>query len=208
MTRATPLPKWQDAAGVAAFVDEYIAKLDAAEGSFAEFVVSVREPPRPGQDPEDEVIWFIGTEKAAVEAAKRGDLVALVNLLRGPHRDWLQPETVELVIEFMTGERNPRTGRRKGERQVGASKMTTEEKAAKNPLLNAAAEFNVIKRLLREHYPSEPYSEIRKRALKLAAERASIEPERLGDYIRRARGVRRERGEPFLAKHRLGKTDL
>jgi hypothetical protein len=204
------LPRWNDEAGVAALVSEYMAEQGAMTGRFAEFAVTTRrrEPPRPGQDPEDDVIWFIGTEEAAVEAAKRGELVALVDLLRGPHRDWLHPETVELVIEFMTGVRNPQTGRRKGEGKIGRSKMTQEEKEARNPLFNAEAEFGVIRQFLREHYPSEPYSEIRKRAFELAVERASVEPERLGDYLKRARGVRRERGQPFLTKHRLGKTDL
>jgi hypothetical protein len=210
MMRATPLPKWKDAAAVAALVDEYIAKLGASAGHFSEFAVATRrrKPPRPGQDPEDDVVWFMWEEKAAVDDARRGELAALVELLRGEHRDWLQPETVELVVEFMTGVRNPQTGRRKGEGKVGRTKMTQEEKEAKNPLHNAAAEFRIIKRLLREHYPSEPYSEIRERALELAAQRASVEPERLDDYFKRARGVRRERGQPFLAKHRLGKTDL
>jgi hypothetical protein len=208
MTRATPLPKWKDAAAVAALVEEYFAKQGAIAGRFGEFAVATRrrEPPRPGQDPEDDVIWFMWEEEAAVEAARRGELVALVDLLRGPHRDWLQPETVELVVEFMTGVRNPQTGRRKGG-GAGRSKMTPEEREAK-PKRIAAAEFDTIKRLLREHYPSEPSSEIRKRAFELAVERASVEPERLGDYLKRARGVRRERGQPFLAKHRLGKTDL
>jgi hypothetical protein len=204
-----PLPKWKDEAGVAALVDEYIAKQRVIAGRFGEFAIATRNaPPRPGQgDPDDDAIQFIFAEEKAVEAAKRGDLAALIEILRGPHRDWLQPETVELVIEFMTGVRT-QTGRRKGEGKVGRTKMTQEEKEARNPLFNAAAEFGAIKRLLREHYPSEPYSEIRKRAFELAVERASVEPERLGDYLKRARGVRRERGQPFLAKHRLGKTDL
>jgi hypothetical protein len=209
MTRAIPLPKWKDAAGVAALVDKYIAKLDASARPYAEFVVWAREPPRAGQNPGDEVIWLLREERNAVEAAKRGELVALVDLVRGPYRGQLQPETVELLIEFTTGKRNPQTGRRKGERKVGRGKMTEEETEARNPLYNAAAEFGVIKRLLRErYYPLEPYSEIRERALKLAAERASVEPERLGDYLKRARGVRPERRQSFLAKHRLGKTDL
>lgn len=209
MTRATPLPKWKDAAAVAALVEEYFTKLRASAGHFAEFAVATRrrDPPRPGQDPEDEVIWFIRTEEAAVEAAKRGELVALVDLLRGPHRDWLQPDTVELMIEFMTGART-RTGRRKGKRQVGASKMTPEEKAAKNPLHNAAAEFGAIKQLLRKNYPLEPYSEMRKRALELAAKRANVEPEGLDNHLNRRRGVRREREQPFFTRHHLGKTDL
>lgn len=208
MTR--PLPKWRDEAGVAALVEEYMGKERVIAGYFAEFAVATRrrDPPRPGQDPEDDVIWLLREERDAIEAAKRGELAALLELLRGPHRDQLQPETVELVVEFMTGVRNPQTGRRKGEGKVGRSKMTQEEKEAENPLHNAAAEFRIIKRLLREHYPSEPYSEIRERALELAAQRASVEPERLDDYLKRARGVRRERGQPFLAKHRLGKTDL
>jgi hypothetical protein len=196
MTRATPLPKWKDEAGVAALVEEYMAKMGAIAGRFAAFGVATRRrnQPRPGQDPEDDVIWFLKTEEAAVEAAKRGKLVALVELLRGEHRDWLQPETVELVVEFMTGVRNPQTGRRKGEGKVGRTKMAQEEKEARNPLFNAAAEFGAIKQLLREHYPSEPYSERRKRAFELAVERASVEPERLHNYLGRARGVRRERG--------------
>jgi len=210
MIRATPLPKWKDAAAVAALVEEFIAEQRAIAGYFLDFGVETRrrEPPRPGQDPEDDVVWFMWEEKAAVDDARRGELAALVELLRGEHRDWLQPETVELVVEFMTGVRNPQTGRRKGEGKVGRTKMTQEEKEARNPLFNAAAEFGAIKQLLKEHYPSEPSSEIRKRAFELAVERASVEPERLGDYLKRARGVRRERGQPFLAKHRLGKTDL
>jgi hypothetical protein len=207
MTR--PLPKWRDEAGVAALVEEYMGKERVIAGYFAEFAVATRrrDPPRPGQDPEDDVIWLLREERDAIEAAKRGELAALLELLRGPHRDQLQPETVEFMIEFMTGKRNPGTGRRRGG-GAGRSKMRSEEKEAKNPLHNAAAEFDTIKRLLREHYPAKLYSEIRKRALELAAKRAGKEAQQLEVYLGRARGVRRERGQPFLAKHRLGKTDL
>jgi hypothetical protein len=209
MTRATPLPKWKDEAGVAALVEEHLTAHRMVCESYAEFAIEVQnDPPRPHGDPDDDVIWFAGKENAAVEAAKRGDLVALIELLRGPHLDWLQPETVELVIEFMTGKRNPQTGRRRGEGKVGASEMTPEEKAAKNPLRSAAAEFDLIRGLLRKLYPAESRRAIRKHAFELAAERASVKPERLDNYLNRARGVRREGEQPFFAKHHLRKTDL
>jgi ribosomal protein L29 len=203
-----PLPKWNDETGVAALVGEYMAKQGAIAERFGEYAIETRrDPPRRGGDPDDAFVHFIWEEEVAVDAAQRGELAALIELLRGPHRDWLQPDTVELMIEFMTGKRNPQTGRRRGE-GAGRSKMTPEEKEAKNPLRNAAAEFDTIKRLLRKHYPSERYSKIRERALELAAERASVEPEQLENYLGRARDVRRKRAQPFLAKHRLGKTDL
>jgi hypothetical protein len=189
MTRATPLPKWEDAASVAALVEEHIAKLRASAGHFAEFAVATRrrDPPRPGQDPEDDVIWFLWEEKAAVKAAERGDLTVLIEILRGPHRDWLQPDTVELVIEFMTGARNPQTGRRKGEGHVGASRMTREQREAKNPIHGAAIEFDAIRKLLERLYPAEPQRKVRKRARELAAERAGVTDGQLYDYLRRAR---------------------
>jgi hypothetical protein len=80
--------------------------------------------PTDRDDLDDALVKFIFAEKDAVEAAQRGDLAALIKILRGPHRDWLQPETVELMIEFMTGKRNPQTGRRRGEGKVGARVRT------------------------------------------------------------------------------------
>src|SRR6476661_2800142 len=84
-----PLPKWQDETGVAALVEEYIAKLGVKAGHFAEFATATRnDPPRPGQgDPDDTVLQIIFAEEAAVDAAQRGELAALIELLRGPHRD-------------------------------------------------------------------------------------------------------------------------
>jgi hypothetical protein len=181
-----PLPKWKDEAGVAALVEGYMARVGTTAGCFDEFAVATRrrDPPRPGQDPEDDVTWFMWEEKAALEAAKRGELAGLVDLLLGPHRDWLQPETIELVIEFMTGKRNPQTGRRKGEGKVGASKMTHEQRLAKNPIHAAAIEFDAIQELLERLYPVEP---VRDRAIVLAAARGHVDPEQLRTYLNRPR---------------------
>jgi hypothetical protein len=173
------LPKWKDEAGVAALVEEYIRKQGAIAEHFSEFG---REHE---YDQDDD--GFVFAEKAAVEVAKRGHLAALVELLRGEHRDWLQPDTVELMIEFMTGKRNPQTGRRKGERKVGASKMTQEERLAHNPIHGAAIEFGVIRNLLKRLYPAEPPRKISKRARELAAKRAGVTVEQLYGYHRRPR---------------------
>jgi hypothetical protein len=66
-----PLPRWKDEAGVAALVEEYMAKLGVIPGHFAEFAVATRrrEPPRPGQNHWDDVIWLLREERDAVEAA-------------------------------------------------------------------------------------------------------------------------------------------
>jgi hypothetical protein len=177
-----PLPKWKDETGVAALVDDCIARRTTNIAGTISF-----------ERGDARGIMFL--ESLAVGRAKRGDPTVLATLLRSGQR--LQPGTIELAIELMTGERNPQTGKCKGE--VGRNKMTPAEKKAKYPLRYAAAEFDVIRGLLRQHYPSEPRRAIRERALELAAERAGVEPGRLDSYIN-TRGVR-------TSNSRLRKTD-
>jgi hypothetical protein len=179
------LPKWKDEAGVAKLVEEILAERQIASDHFRNCQPRFNTP----FDLDDAVIGFRLAEEGAVEAAYRGDIVPLTELLRDPHRNWLLPSTVELVVEFMTGKRNPQTGKPKG--AVGRRKMTSEQRLAVTPIHRAAFDFRAIQGVLREHYPSE---RVRERALELAAGRAKVEPENLRRYLGRSRRDRRRLG--------------
>jgi len=167
-----PLPKWKHEAGVAAFADKFIAKQRVIADRFSDFA---RE--------------HEFAEKAACEAARRGDLAPLVAILRS--EGGLHPDTIELVIEFMTGARNPQTGKPRGER--GKRRMTTEQREAKNPIHGAAIEFAAIEGLLKQHYPAQSKAAIRERAMDIAAKRAEVTSEKLRGYLNRPRSDRRHR---------------
>jgi hypothetical protein len=185
------LPNWNDEAEVAKLAGELVAKKQVITNRYRDYRKCVLEGR--DQDPSDTWARIEFAEKAAVEAARRGDLAPLAALLRSEEdRDWLQPDTIELVIEFMTGKRNPHTGKRKGE--VGRRKMTEEEREAKNPIHIAAVEFRVIQSLLRELYPMQSKAVVRDRAVKIAAQRAGVTSERLHHHLNRSQSDRRRLG--------------
>jgi hypothetical protein len=108
-------------------------------------------------------------ERKAVSAAQRGEPERLGDLVR-LGRPLVTSDARRLAIELITGERNPRTGRRKGER--GRPKMSRNERRAKNPAHDAAGEFPMIREILRRHYSKQPSKQISDRAEELAKLRA------------------------------------
>jgi hypothetical protein len=130
--------------------------------------------------------WPIGDEKGAVEAARRGDMEPLANLLRplvsppefeipdevNPKIKYLSPATWSIIADFLTGALNPRTGRVKG--RPGRPKLSEEERRAKNRVHDAADEFAVIRDMLRYLYPERCSAEINLSAEYIAQDRARI----------------------------------
>jgi hypothetical protein len=130
--------------------------------------------------------WPIDDEKGAVEAAHRGDIEPLANLLRplvsppefeipdavNPNIKYLSPATWSIIADFLTGALNPRTGRVRG--RPGRPKLSEEERRAKNRVHDAADEFAVIRDILRYVYPERSSAEINLRAEEIAQDRARI----------------------------------
>jgi hypothetical protein len=138
-------------------------------------------------------------EEEAVERALRGDLEMLANLIRPSNfppefdisDDWeLSPATREIVAEFLTGERNLKTGRRRGE--PGRAVQSVEQRRAQNRVHRAADEARIIIVILKRHYPSRSRDKILDRAAKIAAERNGARHETLLRHLgRSARDPRR-----------------
>jgi hypothetical protein len=111
----------------------------------------------PAWDREDAVIKWIGDLFAAREATSTHVVLYPVDLLAGTPK-----------------------------REPGRPKMTEGARRAANPIHDAADKVIVIERLLRENYPGQNIG-IRDRAVKIAAQRFSIEVARLRNYIRRSK---------------------
>jgi hypothetical protein len=127
----------------------------------------------------------VQAEEAAVKTALRGNTAPLAALLRDENAHWLKPETRELVDQFMTGARDPKTGRRKG--KDGRPKMTMAARLAANPIHQAAGDARLIQQELRKLYPEQKVAIVRKFTRAFVAERAGITVEKLNGYLARAR---------------------
>jgi hypothetical protein len=173
------LPNWNDEAGIAKLVGEIVAAWEAKLRYFHNFAEQAISG--------DEFSRFKHAERTAVEAALRGEPLPLGELLRSENQEWLEPETRELMIEFITGERNPRTGKRKGE--PGARKMTADERWEASPIHRAAGEVRLLKRQFRRLYPSQSSAAVRERSVQIAAGRAGITPESLRAHLNRSRNA-------------------
>jgi hypothetical protein len=183
------LPNWNDEKGIARLAGEIMA--DWETNYFLEYaanleahLASVKYSPG-----EDELIKFKNNEDAAIKAALHGDIAPLAALLLSEDECWMEPSTRELMAEFMTGDRNPQTGRRKAGR--GRPKMTREERLKINPIHRAADEVAVLRQRLRQLYPMQSVTTVRKRAIDLAAKRTGVASEKLRRHLRRAKNDRR-----------------
>jgi len=103
-------------------------------------------------------------EQSAVYAAEQGDVTALTKLIAAGAP--LAPATRTLINEFLERKRSLKTGK-KG----GAEKKSADERRAMNPVHNAAAEFPLIRNILRAAFPTQSRADIRMRAEELAATR-------------------------------------
>jgi hypothetical protein len=135
-------------------------------------------------------------EEAAVAAALRGDLSLLVNMLAphpggpedmvNPAIQYVSPATWAIVCEFLTGERNLKTGRMRGE--PGKPKMSGDQRRADNPVHRAADEVPIVAAVLKEAYPDKPERMIAMRAAEVAAARNGARVETLLKHLRRPPG--------------------
>lgn len=135
-------------------------------------------------------------ERAAMEAAQRGEPEQLARIVEtGP----CHPEVARLAAQFIRGERDPRTGKQqrplderdprtgKLRRRRGPSKITARERRQRNPVHDAADEFEVVRDMLRELYPEQSARDINDRAEQIAKKRTGTRVSVM-NYRRRARG--------------------
>ena len=140
-------------------------------------------------------------EEQACEAALRGDLMPLVNLLTpeifadiginlpNVKIPYLKPSTWTLVVEFLAGKRNLRTGRLRGE--PGRPAMAEEMRRKHNPVHDAADELPVIAAILTRLYPAVATKAVKERAIAIAARRKGARPEILTRHLSRPGSDRR-----------------
>ena len=102
-----------------------------------------------------------------------------------PRVERISSEIWRLVIEFVRGKRNPKTGKRKGER--GPRTKTSAERRATTPTHDAADFVPVIQTYLREAYPKQDRGEINDRALEIAAGIKGARADTVADHQKRGR---------------------
>ena len=193
-------PRWSDVAAVRARVDEEIAELRSeVERRCAYFPTILPLDDQPDlaevaalMDDEVAADWPPpGTERAAMLAAFRGDTKPLADLVRpvwelellddasrprnpAPTTTYrLSVLTWTLISQLLAGERNVRTGRRRGE--PGRPRMSRADRRARNPAHGAAAEVPAIRAVLRRLYPERSISEVNERADEVARLRAGTQ---------------------------------
>jgi hypothetical protein len=102
----------------------------------------------------------------------------------------LSPDAWEIVAQFLSGERNLKTGRKRGE--PGRPVQSVAQRRADNPVHRAADKFRVIFIILKRRFPNRSRNEIEYRAAKIAAERNGARHETLLRHLARsARDPRR-----------------
>jgi hypothetical protein len=200
------LPRWSDENAVAKLITEEIARAELEEFyHFEAFKVPDITLPKGWRDAptRPSVAYDIGTsEQEAVEAALRGDIELLADLLRpfsgellglpdevNPAIKRLSPKAWSIIVQFLTGERNLRTGRLRGE--PGRPRMSPEKRRAESPVHDAATEVDAIHDILRRSYPDQRSSQIRDRAMEIAAQRNDVEASTLAKYLSRPKKDRR-----------------
>jgi hypothetical protein len=140
-------------------------------------------------------------ERAAVEAALRGDLEPLANSLRpfagilgfpdevNPAIKKLSPETWLIIAQFLTGARNLKTGKLKGER--GPREKSEDDRRRGNPVHDAADLVPVVTAILRRLYPTKGRLEVKRRAIEVAARLRGAQTAPLKKHLSRGRDDRR-----------------
>ena len=185
-------PRWGDIAAVRARVDAEIEELRSEvmrrDAIFPAPCPIEGEPDFKAVEAllDEEMVagWPPDTERAAVAAALRGDTQMLADMVRpipgmGPIPDDVNPRIKHLSVdawallaEFVAGDRNPLTGRRKGE--AGRPRMSRVQKRERNAGHGAAAEVPAIRAILRRLYPEKGAHDVVRRADQIAQLRADI----------------------------------
>jgi hypothetical protein len=172
-------PRWSDEKAVAEFVAEVIDDREAE----AEYQAEMDGAYYQDHIPAFTVAELAGSadnraaeEKYVVTVALDGNLEPLIEFLCNPYnvsfRLSLAPSTRHLIVEFLTGARSLHTGKPKG--QPGRPKMSEEKRRASNPIHDAAGEFPLIKKILKQYYPTQSAGHINDRAEAIAQKRANI----------------------------------
>jgi hypothetical protein len=109
-----------------------------------------------------------------------------VNPVEGlPKVERISWETWRLALEFILGERNPKTGKRTGER--GPRKKTSAEKRANVGTHDATDFVPVIQTYLREAYPKQDGRQIHDRAREIAGRIKGVKSETIAAHQKRGR---------------------
>jgi len=134
-------------------------------------------------------------ERAAMEAAQRGEPEQLACLVETGR---CHPEVALLAGQFIRGERDPRTGKQqrplderdprtgKLRRKRGPSKVAMDERRQRNPVHNAADEFEVVREMLWALYPEQVATEINHCAERIAKNRTGTRVS-VSNYRKRAK---------------------
>jgi hypothetical protein len=200
-------PSWNDESAVARLVAAELEELRLEVDRWAwtsppweQFPTEPEDLVEMGKLVERENRWP-DEEEQACEAALRGDLMPLVNLLTPEIFEdiginevnrkirFLKPATRTLVVEFLAGKRNLRTGRLRGE--PGRPAMAEEMRRKHNPVHDAADELPVIAAILTRLYPAVAKKAVKERALTIAAGRKGANPASLTRHLSRPASDRR-----------------
>jgi hypothetical protein len=191
------LPAWDDLEGVEKWADERIAaehsEIETRSRRWSDYGDRLLNEPFEDRPSDEDVHWPAADRKAlhehcraehkAVDAALTGDMGPLRKLLANKrHRAWLQPDTWNLIDEFLGGKRHLSTGRLKLGR--GNPKLPR-KKRSRFPRADALA--RCLRSRFREDYPEIPFAQVRARADDMAAKRCGVTVEELRGYRRRPR---------------------
>ena len=201
-------PSWNDESAVAKLVAAELEELRLEVDRWAwtsppweQFPTEPEDLVEMGKLVERENRWPDDEEEQACEAALRGDLMPLVNLLTPEIFEdiginevnvkipYLKPSTWTLVVEFLTGKRNLKTGRLQGE--PGRPAMDEKTRRKHNPVHDAADEVPVIAAILKRLYPAVARKVVTERAVTIAACRKGANPASLTRHLSRPASDRR-----------------
>jgi hypothetical protein len=178
----SPRPPWRDQAAVAVWVLTKCRKAllhaqGLVEGPQGD-IYSIEDA-----DPEP------SDQEQAIEAATRGKPSKLAGLIKDAADDAefkIEPDALRLVAEFLSGERNLRTGRTKAEQQRGRPKMATSERAAKTRTHDAAKYYYpAVRQVLRQEYPGQSRGDHHDCALYITSRWTKVKANTIANYLHR-----------------------
>ncbi|MGB5903597.1 MAG: hypothetical protein WBH00_12150, partial [Xanthobacteraceae bacterium] len=96
-------------------------------------------------------------------------------------RRMLSPDTYDLAAEFVSGARNAKNGKLRGE--GGAPRKSEDQRRAATPAHNAVEVLPLVQEILARHWPDQ---NVRDRAVKVAAQIAGAEENAVHSLVRRS----------------------
>ena len=146
--------------------------------------------------------WFLvfpyrSEEERAVEAASRGDLRKLKAFIKANSQ--LAQSTRDLIIEFLGGKRSLRTGRAKGDSlggkrsakgKAGRPRMSEMKRRPRSPAHLATEIYLVLRGILPMIYPNKSETDIRDRAMYLAAKLKGVGTEAIQNHLDKSKNDR------------------